>query len=99
MKCFEVCPGRVLKAFAPMVQVKSHLRGGSAPFSASQLDALLAANAARSRELAAAERDTQAFWIAEYFRQRTAADPNATWRAQLISWGSQDAGASTSLLA
>jgi exoribonuclease R len=82
-----------------MVQVKSHLRGGSAPFSASQLDALLAANAARSRELAAAERDTQAFWIAEYFRQRTAADPNATWRAQLISWGSQDAGASTSLLA
>ena len=74
-------------------QVKSHLRGGSAPFSALQLDALLAANAARSRELAAAERDTQAFWTAEYFRQRTEADPSTTWRAQLVSWTSQDAGA------
>ena len=76
-------------------KVKSHLRTGSAPFSAPQLDALLAANAARSRELAAAERETEAFWVSEYFRQRTAADPGATWRAQLISWASQDAGTSS----
>ena len=76
-------------------QVKSHLRSGSAPFSAPQLDALLAANAARSRELAAAERETEAFWVSEYFRQQTAADPAATWRAQLISWASQDAGTSS----
>ncbi len=74
--------------------MKSHLRSGTVPFSAPQLDALLAANAARSRELAAAERETEAFWVSEYFRQQTAANPGATWRAQLISWASQDAGTS-----
>ncbi len=82
-------------AFDGRAQVKSHLRSGSAPFSAPQLDALLAANAARSRELAAAERETEAFWVSEYFRQQTAVNPGATWRAQLVSWASQDAGTST----
>ena len=47
----------------------------------------------RNRSLAAAERQTEAYWLAEFFRQALAAEPGVTWRAELISWGFQGGGA------
>lgn len=73
-------------------QIKAHLRGEALPFTADALDGLLAASGGRSRELAAAERKTEAYWLAEFFRQAGAADAGATWRAELVAWGFQGGG-------
>jgi len=73
-------------------QIKAHLRGSPLPYTAEALDSLLAQSGARNRELMAAERQTEAYWLAEFFRQARVANPQMSWRAELVAWAFQDGG-------
>lgn len=67
-------------------QLKAALRGSAGPFTAPALEAVLEQLAATQRQLARVEAAVRARWLAQYFRQEQARDPDRAWAAVLVVW-------------
>mmetsp|Transcript_19401 Transcript_19401/g.58625 ORF Transcript_19401/g.58625 Transcript_19401/m.58625 type:complete len:909 (+) Transcript_19401:129-2855(+) len=70
-------------------QVKAHLRGEQPPFSAAQMLGMLEGSGPQARELMAASRAAESYWLAHYF----AVQPrNMLYDGQLVAWRRQENG-------
>lgn len=79
-------------------QLKAVLRGGQPPLGADELFDTMDGVAATQQRLSKLERETESYWVAEYFRQMAEVTPRATWGATFLCWLKQDAGLGRVLL-
>ncbi|GLI58810.1 hypothetical protein VaNZ11_000576 [Volvox africanus] len=66
--------------------LKAWLRGEPLPFSRSDIDALVSAGSDAARELGAAERESENYWIAEYLRLNWGTE----YPAMVLGWQRED---------
>ncbi|GIL47259.1 hypothetical protein Vafri_4119 [Volvox africanus] len=66
--------------------LKAWLRGEPLPFSRSEIDALVSAGNDAARELGAAERESENYWIAEYLRLNWGSE----YTAMVLGWQRED---------
>eukprot|EP00803_Ostreobium_quekettii_P002580 evm.model.scf_1029.2 EVM.evm.TU.scf_1029.2 scf_1029:28929-33595(+) len=76
-------------------QLKAHLRGAQAPFTAAELDDLLTSVSEASRVRKRVSDDVANYWLAEYFRQHR---DSRTWPALMLQWIKSDRGLASVLI-
>ncbi|KAL4859933.1 putative ribonuclease [Chlorella vulgaris] len=79
-------------------QLKAVLRGEQAPCDADQLTDIVEEVGSTVQRVQKLEREVEAYWVAEYFRQATKSDAAATWDAMFLCWIRQDVGLGRVLL-
>lgn len=75
-------------------QIKAHLRGEAAPFTASQLQALMDEVADAAFEKRKLMREAEDYFIAMFFRD----NPRGVWSGQFLQWVVQDRGLASVLI-
>ncbi|GLC44119.1 hypothetical protein PLESTM_001558100, partial [Pleodorina starrii] len=78
-----------IRRYSDMVahhNLKAWLRGEALPFSAGQIESLMAAAGETGRELGAAERESDNYWLAEYLRLNWGAE----YPAVALGWQRED---------
>lgn len=79
-------------------QLKSVLRGEAAPLQAGPLLEVVEEVGATTQRLIKLERESESYWVAEYFRQTSKRDPRAAWEGMFLCWLKQDVGLGRILL-
>ncbi|KAL4445906.1 hypothetical protein ABPG77_009105 [Micractinium sp. CCAP 211/92] len=79
-------------------QLKAALRGEQPPLGADALSDTMDGVMATQQRLTKLERETESYWVAEYFRQIADAAPRATWGATFLCWLKQEMGLGRVLL-
>mmetsp|Transcript_28093 Transcript_28093/g.75873 ORF Transcript_28093/g.75873 Transcript_28093/m.75873 type:complete len:959 (+) Transcript_28093:112-2988(+) len=73
------------------LNLKAYLAGTPLPFSASAIEQLATnAGSDRQRSMGAAERAEEAYWVAEFFRQRKKEGGATEWPATVLGWQRPD---------
>ncbi|MGC9503195.1 ribonuclease catalytic domain-containing protein [Baaleninema sp.] len=67
-------------------QIKAHLRGDEQPFSAEQVQQMMASIMTSVKEAVLVERQTSRYWAIEYLRRHT----DETWQALVLRWIRED---------